>query len=340
MKSKTLIICILTLFIIILSNSFYMVHGHYSDTDGYYIDVPATYIKETEGTFVKNDNTITVSVQKEYISEDFSYDNVALTQMANEFKSGFNTSSSTITNMKKQEISTFSNQSYKCFHLLFDASFSGTPAHLDVYMVGSNNDLYALMIIALNESALSSAEVKGIINSFTITNYKSKDNSSSSSATGVSPIENIEEMNIPEISPATAKIPTETNTDNNSKKDDKEKDSFFNTGVGRAILYGGIALVVCIILGAINTNSKKENINYSAPSKENNNTSNKKEREKSNETTTNSNEWKCSECGNTNTGKFCGGCGKEKTEKNICSKCGKDIKPGTKFCDNCGNKLQ
>ena len=54
-----------------------------------------------------------------------------------------------------------------------------------------------------------------------------------------------------------------------------------------------------------------------------------------------SNGWKCS-CGATNTGKFCSECGKAVPTSNKCSQCGYELQPGqsSKFCPECGNKLQ
>ena len=54
--------------------------------------------------------------------------------------------------------------------------------------------------------------------------------------------------------------------------------------------------------------------------------------------------WTCPECGATNTGKFCQGCGKSKEEllkpNTIkCPKCGADCPPTAKFCGECGQKL-
>lgn len=50
--------------------------------------------------------------------------------------------------------------------------------------------------------------------------------------------------------------------------------------------------------------------------------------------------WTC-ECGQVNTGKFCGNCGKAKPEtagKRYCSECGQEV-TGLKFCPNCGKKV-
>lgn len=51
-----------------------------------------------------------------------------------------------------------------------------------------------------------------------------------------------------------------------------------------------------------------------------------------------SDEWTC-ECGRTNTGKFCGECGKGKTNNKKCPKCGTVNPDNSKFCSECGEKL-
>lgn len=50
-------------------------------------------------------------------------------------------------------------------------------------------------------------------------------------------------------------------------------------------------------------------------------------------------EWFCTECGHKNTGKFCAECGTPKPAGNNCPSCGAEVKPGTKFCFECGSKL-
>ena len=49
-------------------------------------------------------------------------------------------------------------------------------------------------------------------------------------------------------------------------------------------------------------------------------------------------EWTC-ECGSTNKGKFCVNCGKPKTDKKKCPKCGTMNEATDKFCSECGEKL-
>lgn len=51
----------------------------------------------------------------------------------------------------------------------------------------------------------------------------------------------------------------------------------------------------------------------------------------------------CSKCGSVVTGKFCGNCGTAVSEQPVqitkCPKCGSDVKPGSKFCTQCGQQL-
>ena len=48
--------------------------------------------------------------------------------------------------------------------------------------------------------------------------------------------------------------------------------------------------------------------------------------------------WKCS-CGTENTGKFCTNCGNPKPKNDECKNCGNKLAEGTKFCPNCGEKV-
>ena len=50
--------------------------------------------------------------------------------------------------------------------------------------------------------------------------------------------------------------------------------------------------------------------------------------------------WKCPKCGKENEGKFCNECGEKKPEVAKCSNCGKELPAGTKFCPECGTKVE
>ena len=50
--------------------------------------------------------------------------------------------------------------------------------------------------------------------------------------------------------------------------------------------------------------------------------------------------WKCPKCGKENEGKFCNECGEKKPEAAKCSNCGKELPAGTKFCPECGTKVE
>ena len=50
--------------------------------------------------------------------------------------------------------------------------------------------------------------------------------------------------------------------------------------------------------------------------------------------------WKCPKCGKENDGKFCNECGEKKPEAAKCSNCGKELPAGTKFCPECGTKVE
>ena len=49
---------------------------------------------------------------------------------------------------------------------------------------------------------------------------------------------------------------------------------------------------------------------------------------------------KCPHCGEiAGVGKFCGNCGQPLPQKVVCSSCGMDVSAGSKFCPNCGTKV-
>lgn len=49
--------------------------------------------------------------------------------------------------------------------------------------------------------------------------------------------------------------------------------------------------------------------------------------------------WKCTKCGKLNKGKFCEECGEPKPVENKCPNCGATVSSNSKFCSNCGQKL-
>lgn len=51
-------------------------------------------------------------------------------------------------------------------------------------------------------------------------------------------------------------------------------------------------------------------------------------------------EWICPNCKTKVTGKFCSECGAKRDEKLKCSNCNTELTPGTKFCPECGQKIQ
>ena len=57
-------------------------------------------------------------------------------------------------------------------------------------------------------------------------------------------------------------------------------------------------------------------------------------------TATNDNKWICPNCQKEVDGKFCSECGAKKPENKKCSNCGKDLDGNSKFCPECGTKVQ
>ena len=79
---------------------------------------------------------------------------------------------------KKEIIKTTKNK-YKCFHFVvtfstenIDSSIGQVKSYGEIYIFVSNNTAYTLSIVTSDESELESSELKDIINSFTIDNYK------------------------------------------------------------------------------------------------------------------------------------------------------------------------
>ena len=196
------IICSFLLFIFIF-NIVGSVNAY--STSQYSIDIPYTYRKATEGSFTKeNGNNVNVQVvpfsgssSNAFTEEGLNrltkninseIDNVR-TEMKKTIKERYGeylsdneideyVKSFKCDSIDKKEITTATKNNYKCYHIIASYSAGDYKYYAEQYSFISNNNVYTLTASVGEKSDLQSLEVRNIINSFTISNYKDPEKSS------------------------------------------------------------------------------------------------------------------------------------------------------------------
>lgn len=174
-------------------------------TSNYSIDIPSTYRKATEGSFTKeNGNNVNVQVvpftgssSNAFTEEGLNslikninseIDNVR-TEMKKTIKERYGeylsdseideyVKSFKFESIDKKEITTATKNNYKCYHIIASYSAGDYKNYAEQYSFISNNNIYTLTAGVGEKSDLQSSEVRNIINSFTISNYKDPEKSS------------------------------------------------------------------------------------------------------------------------------------------------------------------
>lgn len=195
--------CISAFFIIMICIIFSSNSSAYSN-DKYSINIPAGYSEVKENTF-KDENGNTIQVQTKSFSDDISgeevYTQSNLETWANSLKEGVskyknnlkelliaenNLKGNTLTQEEidkyvesfetdiiKKEITTFTKNKYKCFHVIIKLSTGDFLFYMDNYTVTSGKELYSLSISANDINSFNSDLITDTIDSFTINNLKS-----------------------------------------------------------------------------------------------------------------------------------------------------------------------
>ncbi len=196
------IFCVFLLFIFIFS---LVGNVNAYSTSQYSIDIPSTYRKATEGSFTKeNGNNVNVQVVPFTGSSSNAFTEEGLNKLTNNINSeidnvrtemkktikeryGEYLSDSEIDeyvksfkceSIDKKEITTATKNNYKCYHIIASYSAGDYKYYAEQYSFISNNNVYTLTASVGEKSDLQSAEVRNIINSFTISNYKNPEQSS------------------------------------------------------------------------------------------------------------------------------------------------------------------
>lgn len=174
-------------------------------TSKYSIDIPYTYRKATEGSYTKeNGNNVNVQVVPFSGSSSNAFTEEKLNSLVKNMTSqvdnikdemkktikeryGEYLSDSEIdqyvksvkfNGIDKKEITTATKNNYKCYHIIVSYSVGDSNIYAEQYTFMSNNNVYTLTASVGEKSDLQSSEIRNIINSFTIVNYKDPEKSS------------------------------------------------------------------------------------------------------------------------------------------------------------------
>ena len=205
------IVC--SLLIIVLTTCIMSVTNAYSSTE-FKIDVPSTYTEETENNF-KNEDGTTISIKKteenslaeiNYTEEELKFITDRIEKSFDEYKEkikaeikekqGDSVSDEKIEevlkdikwNIEKKEIIDITKNNYKCFHIVSNISTGETSYYTDQYSIASGNTFYTITISVTEKEELESQEIKNILDSFTIINYKAHKGKQSTSHNKMSSI--------------------------------------------------------------------------------------------------------------------------------------------------------
>lgn len=169
-------------------------------TNQFSIDIPDNYIKVTTNSFTnENGNNINIQIgsfsntgkgelyteenlnelvdeiyknledQKENLKIEMKnqygayYTDEQISEYVNSFKCNY---------IDTKEITTFGKENYKCFHIVGNFTMSDLTYFSSQYTVASGNNIYTLTISGDNKEFFETDEVKNIVSSFSINNFK------------------------------------------------------------------------------------------------------------------------------------------------------------------------
>ena len=290
----------------------YVVNAY--STSQYSIDIPFTYNKFSESSFIKeNRNNINIKVTPYPESVGNPYTEEILNmlvemvwniddhsdEMVNTLKNEYGNylsdneiaeyaNSFKCNSVDKKEIITFTKNNYKCFHIIANYSMRDYSYYSEQYIVVSDNNTFTITISVNSKEDLESLEIKNMINSFTIYNYK----------------------------------------------EPSQNSSLFSSDLFSEIIAVVIVTTVCNVIAYVKSKNKNKNTYV----EEKNNTI---DDDKQLENLINNIEKENKSCIDSSIElKDPNSLKEEEHNKKYCSKCGNEIENNWSFCNYCGNKLK
>lgn len=142
-------------------------------TDKYEIEIPDSFSQKSDSevqnymsTFVSSENeNCEINVILKEDSLDFNLSEKNLNFFQKNFTSRYNVSILT------SEITTFTKNSYACFHYFTEYTFEENTDYMEAYVVKSDTDCYYITLFADDKEFFEMESTKNIVNSFTIKDY-------------------------------------------------------------------------------------------------------------------------------------------------------------------------
>jgi len=163
MKKSLLISIILLLVVACFATSVNATSADSTSKD-YTIDIPSSFKQYSSSVYVMdNGNNFNVQVTTyDEKKEGYPYTQANLDKVAEQMEKTMKA------NVKKKEITTCTKNNYKCMHLLSEIS----GKFCDQYAIASGNKIYTLTVTVSNESDLGEADIKAVVDTFTLKNYQ------------------------------------------------------------------------------------------------------------------------------------------------------------------------
>ena len=153
-------------------------------TNQYSINIPSNYINQGNGQFIRSTGMPSIIIEtdinksyeklkykKEYLEVFKDMFSTYEDDIAQYIPSGYDYSFQIV----DSKITTFTKNSYKCFYFKYKITIEYQTMYVKQYIVLSGNNVMYNLTLSGTDEALNSAEVKDIVNSFTIKNYIPKD---------------------------------------------------------------------------------------------------------------------------------------------------------------------
>lgn len=189
---------LISLIIFILIASLCGIANAYS-TSQFSIDIPETWKSTTTNSFVDGKgNNVNIQITKTSFGSGNPYTETNLNKLVDEIYNNVDSYKDEMVQSLKQsygayltekeireyvssfkcnsvdvkEITTCTKNNYKCFHIIANYTMSDYSYYCDQYCIVSDKTIFTLSVSAGDKKDFENAELRGIVDSFTINNYK------------------------------------------------------------------------------------------------------------------------------------------------------------------------
>ena len=140
----------------------------------YSIDVPFTWVRD--GDFYENDNyNLSINIEEEPYTGGIMYDFFDDEEMLKEICEGYvddiNQSGIEVVSYNS-EITNVTKNEYKCIYFTMTLLYGDSNYYSKNYVIPLNDRAFNVTVYSRNKEGLENTELKNIIDSFTIDNYK------------------------------------------------------------------------------------------------------------------------------------------------------------------------